>query len=90
MTSLHDNTARSRYELEEQGHVAYADYRREGGRLYIDYVFSPPPLRGQGTAGRLMSAIGETARAQGLKITPICGYAGAWLAASKAYGDLVG
>jgi predicted GNAT family acetyltransferase len=29
------------------------------------------------------------ARAEGLKITPICGYAAAWLARSQAFGDLV-
>jgi predicted GNAT family acetyltransferase len=88
MSSL--RTGPSRFELDEDGHTAYADYRRDGGRLYIDYVFSPPPLRGTGAAGRLMTLIGEHARDQGLKITPICGYAAAWLARSKTFGDLVG
>ena len=90
MSSLQNNASRSRYELEEDGHVAYADYRLDGERLYIDYVFSPPPLRGAGTAGRLMAALSEDARSRGLKITPICGYAAAWLARSKDFRDLVG
>lgn len=78
-----------RYETEEQGLVSYADYRREGDRLYIDYVFTPVPLRGSGASGRLMEAVAAEARRNGLKITPICGYAAAWLKRSAEFRDLV-
>ena len=87
-TALHDTGAR--YEIVEDGRTVYADYRRQGERLYIDYVFSPVELRGTGASGCLMTAIGETARADGMRITPICGYAAAWLRRSKEFGDLVG
>ena len=51
MANVTDNTVAGRYELIEADQIAYADYRLEGGRLIIDYVFSPPALRGAGTAG---------------------------------------
>jgi predicted GNAT family acetyltransferase len=89
MPGLRDNPRLSRFELDEQGFTAHADYRRSDGRLIIDYVESPPPLRGAGTAGRLMTAIAEEARREGLKIVPICGYAAAWLKRNRAYSDLV-
>jgi predicted GNAT family acetyltransferase len=79
----------ARYEMDEQGLTSYADYRREGQRLYVDYVFAPPELRGTGASGRLMAALSADARAKDLKITPICGYAAAWLRRSKEFGDLV-
>ena len=79
-----------RYEMDEQGLTSWADYRASGGRLYMNHVESPPALRGTGAAGRLMAALSADARAKGLKITPICGYAAAWLRRSKAFGDLVG
>ena len=79
-----------RYEIVEQGETVYADYRRQGERLYIDYVFSPIPLRGSGASGRLMAALAADARAKNLKITPICGYAAAWLRRSHEFRDLVG
>ena len=79
-----------RYEMDEGGLTSYADYRREGGRLYVDYVFAPPDLRGTGASGRLMQALAEDARAKGLRITPICGYASAWLRRSAEFRDLVG
>jgi hypothetical protein len=78
-----------RYEMDEQGSTSYADYRRSGERLYIDYVFAPPELRGTGASGRLMAALSADARQKGLKITPICGYAAAWLRRSKEFADLV-
>ena len=79
-----------RYEMDEQGLTSWADVRRAGERLYIDHVESPPSLRGTGAAGRLMAAIAADARAKQLRITPICGYAAAWLRRSKEFGDLVG
>lgn len=87
MTELRD--AGTRYEMDEQGETSYADYRLEGARLYIDYVFSPPALRGTGASGRLMTTLALEARARGWTITPICGYAAAWLKRSTEFRDLV-
>jgi len=80
----------ARYEMDEQGLTSWADYRRSGDRLYIDHVESPVALRGTGAAGRLMAALAADARSKNLRLTPICGYAAAWLRRSKAFGDLVG
>ena len=90
MPNVTDNEARNRFELEEQGMTAYADYRREGGRLYIDYVFAPVPLRGKGTSDRLMHGVATAAREGGQRIIPICGYAATWLRRHREYADLLG
>lgn len=79
-----------RYEMVEQGQTVYADYRRQGDRLYIDYVFSPVTLRGTGASGRLMTAVAQKARDENLWVTPICGYAATWLRRSPEFRDLVG
>lgn len=78
-----------RFEMDEQGLTTYADYRLQADRLYIDYVFAPVPLRGTGASDRLMKAIGAEAKARGLKIVPICGYAGTWLRRSHDFRDLL-
>lgn len=87
MSELRDTG--DRYEMDEEGLTSYADYRRTGERMYIDYVFSPVPLRGTGASGRLMAALAADAKAKGLKVTPICGYAAAWLRRSHEFRDLV-
>ena len=90
MADVVDNAARNRFELVENGLTAYADYRRQDGRLIIPYVESPPALRGTGTAGRLMEGVLAAARTEGLKVTPICGYAAAYIRRHREHHDLLG
>lgn len=66
MTSaVTDNAARQRFELVEDGFTAFANYRRSGSNLVIPHVEAPPPLRGKGTAARLMEGVAALARATG-------------------------
>ena len=88
-STLRNNVNSSRYEWDEQGMTSWADYRLVGDRLYIDHVEAPAPLRGTGASGRLMAALAADARERGLRITPICGYAAAWLRRSPEFRDLV-
>jgi predicted GNAT family acetyltransferase len=52
-------------------------------------VESPPSLRGTGAAGRLMQGVTELARAQNLRIVPICSYAAAWMRRHRDSQDLL-
>ncbi len=78
-TAIRDDQETSRYELEVDGQVVFAIYRRDGSTVYIRHVEAPPSLRGTGAAGRLMAGIVELARAQHLHIVPLCSYAAAWM-----------
>jgi predicted GNAT family acetyltransferase len=84
-----DNPARRRFELEEAGHLAFADYRREPGRLVIPHVEAAPELRGTGAAGRLMEGVLAVVRAEGLKVLPLCSYADAYIRRHKEHQDLL-
>ncbi|MDR3507550.1 MAG: GNAT family N-acetyltransferase [Caulobacteraceae bacterium] len=88
-TPVIDNADRHRFELTELGAVAFADYRREPGRLIIPHVEAPMALRGGGTAGRLMAGVVAHARAEGAKIVPLCSYAAAWLKRRPEHEDVV-
>jgi predicted GNAT family acetyltransferase len=85
-----DNKNDRRFELEENGLVAFASYHRTGPHVVIPHVESPPALRGIGTAGRLMQGIVERARAEGLRITPTCSYAHTWFRRHKDAQDVLG
>jgi len=89
MSDVTDNAALSRFELEEQGQTAFADYRRQGDILVIPHVEAPVALRGTGTAGRLMEGLLTLARQRGEKIRPVCGYAVAYIRRHKEWQDLV-
>jgi predicted GNAT family acetyltransferase len=88
-SAVRDNKALHRFELEEEGLVAFADYRRTGDILTIPHVEAPIALRGQGTAGRLMSGLLDIVRAEGLRVIPTCPYAEAFIRRHKHYQDLI-
>jgi len=89
MSDLVDNAERSRFELNVEGQTVFANYRRSEAVLTILWVEAPPALRGTGAAGQLMTLVAGHARSEGVKVVPVCGYAAAWLRASKTYRDLV-
>ena len=88
MSEVTDNAAASRFELSEEGKLAYANYLLQGNILVIPHVEADPALRGKGAAGRLMVGILEIARERKLKVQPICSYAVAYLQRHPEYHDL--
>lgn len=73
------NEAKSRFELEKNDLVVFADFERHGKALIIRYVESPPELRGTGAASELMQHIVNYARDEGFSINPVCSYAASWI-----------
>jgi predicted GNAT family acetyltransferase len=84
-----DNKEESRFEREENGLLAWANYRIRDGQYQIPHVEADPPLRGTGAAGRLMQEIVEHARVQQLVIVPRCSYARAWFARHPEAQDVL-
>ena len=87
--AVSDNAVQQRYELEIDGQVVFATYRRDGDVVRIRHVEAPVALRGTGAADRLMHGIAAKARAEGLKLVPLCGYAYAWLRRHREYQELL-
>lgn len=89
MAEITDNTARCRFELVEEGKLAFADYHLNGNLLILPHVEADPELRGKGAAGRLMAAVLELARERGWRVRPVCGYAAAYIARHPEQTDLL-
>jgi len=85
---VRDNRELQRFEMPVESDVVFANYRRQPGRLVITYVEAPPSLRGTGAAGRLMQGVLEQARADQVKVLPLCGYARAWMQRHPEFKDL--
>ena len=84
-----DNRARNRFELEQDGEVAVAEYQREKGLVIFTHTRVPPALEGRGVGSRLARGALDAVRAEGLKVLPLCPFIKAYIAKHEAYQDLL-
>jgi predicted GNAT family acetyltransferase len=85
-----DNEQLHRFELEENGHLVFANYRTHDNRCVITHVEADPELRGTGAASRLMEAIVARAKENNFKLVPRCWYAVVWFARHPEMSDMIG
>ena len=71
------------------GGEVWVDYARQGDTLALLHVEADPALRGAGAAGKVMQALADYGRAEGLKFRPRCSYAVAWFHRHKDAQDLL-
>ena len=57
--------------------------------IIVDHTHVSDELRGQGAGGRMLAALTDWARREGIKIIPLCPYAKAQMEKNEAYYDLI-
>ena len=88
-SNVRDNTELHRFELDAEGHVAFSNYKRAGSVLTILHTETPKALEGRGIGSALMRGVLDSARAQGLKVDPVCPFAKAYIERHPEYADLL-
>lgn len=88
--TVRDNRAHHRFELDADGEMAFADYRREGGVLTVMHTEVPKRLEGRGIGSRLVAGILTIARAEGLTVVPHCSFVKAYIKRHPQHADLLG
>jgi predicted GNAT family acetyltransferase len=88
--SVRDNKAQSRFELDFESNVAFANYRRAPSTVIITHTETPRGLRGRGIASELIQGALELIRADGLKVVAGCGFVVDYLRKHPEFADLVG
>jgi uncharacterized protein len=88
--SVRDNKAKSRFELDVEGAVAFANYRLTPSTVIITHTETPRPLRGRGIASELVKGALQMIRADGLKVVGACGFVVDYLQKHPEYADMVG
>jgi predicted GNAT family acetyltransferase len=88
MSTVRDNTTLSRFELDVEGAVAFANYRRAPGTVIITHTETPRALRGRGNASELVKGALELIRADGLKVVAGCGFVVDYLHKHPEFSDL--
>lgn len=83
------NPAASRFEAFVDGALLRADYRMSGRVMHIVHTEVPHALEGRGLAGQVVRAALDYARANGLKVDPVCGYVRAYMRRHRETQDLL-
>jgi predicted GNAT family acetyltransferase len=88
--SVRDNKAKSRFELDVEGAVAFANYRLTPTTVIITHTETPRPLPGRGIASELVQGALQLIRADGLKVVAGCGFVVDYLHKHPEFADIVG
>ena len=89
MSDVHDNTEEHRFELSEQGHIAYAQYRVQGDVITFTHTIVPSALQGMGVGSRLIEGALADVRDHGLKVDPQCSFVAAYIAKHEEWRDVL-
>jgi predicted GNAT family acetyltransferase len=89
MDAIRDNEAEHRFEMNAEGELAVAYYRRSPGSIILTHTEVPAALQGRGIASRLVRGVLESARAEGLKVVPRCSFVAAYINRHPEFADLV-
>jgi predicted GNAT family acetyltransferase len=90
MAPVRDNKAHSRFELDVEGGLAFANYRLTPSAVIITHTETPRALRGHGIASELVAGALELVRADGRKVIAGCSFVVDYLRKHPEYADLVG
>jgi uncharacterized protein len=90
MTAVRDDKAKSRFELDVEGAVAFANYRLAPGTVIITHTETPRNLRGRGIASELVRGALGLIRADGLRVVAGCGFVVDYLQKHPEFADLAG
>ena len=84
-----DETARC-FVLEVEGQICRLRFSIDGPVASFTSVHVPDAMGGRGIAGQLTQYALDWARAQGLKVRPVCPYVARWIERHRPYQDLLG
>lgn len=88
--TVRDNKTRSRFELEAEGGLAFANYRLTPSAVIITHTETPSNLRGRGIASELVKGALGLIRADRLKVIAGCGFVVDYLRKHPEFADIVG
>lgn len=86
---VRDNAARSRYELDVDGHIAFVDYRLQPDKILLMHTEVPSELGGRGVGSKLARGTLEAVRARGLRAEIRCDFLEAYVKKHPEYADIV-
>lgn len=76
---LTDNVQTARFELALQGEIAFIDYKKKSGKLYLIHTEVPTKLEGNGVGTALVEKTLRYAKENNLQVVPLCSFVQSYL-----------
>ena len=89
MSDIINNTAKRRYELAVDGHIAATYYEIADGVITFVHTEVPPELGGKGIGSKLIKGALDRVRTDGLKVIAQCPFVKGWIDKHADYADLL-
>lgn len=89
MTDIVNNSAKHRYELAIEGHIAATYYKLADGVITFIHTEVPPELGGKGIGSKLIQGALDQVRAAGLKVIAQCPFVKGYIEKHPEYADLL-
>jgi predicted GNAT family acetyltransferase len=83
-----DNVERHQFEMDVPGGIAFLVYKRAGNRLHLLHAEVPLALRGRGWGARLVKAVLEKVRDEGVVVVPHCWFVREYMEHNPEYDEL--
>lgn len=82
------NEAAKRFEVAVEGELALIQYIRAGERIVFTHTEVPEALEGQGIAKRMAYIALEYAKAEGLRVQPLCPFMARYIREHPEYQSI--
>ena len=76
---VRDNPASDRFELAVDGETAFLEYERTGDAIRFKHTEVPTAFRGRGLGEQLVKGALDLARAEDLRVVPVCPFVRAYM-----------
>ena len=87
--NITNNEEAQQFEARVNGLRAFLTYHRFPGRIVLNHTEVPQPLEGKGLAAKLARTALDFARANHLRVVPLCRYVSLFIRKHAEYHDLV-
>jgi predicted GNAT family acetyltransferase len=88
MSQIQDNPAASRFELLEDGVIAFVAYRKDGNRIVLTHTEVPDVMAGRGVGSKLVHGVLDQLRSCGAVVVPQCEFVAAYIERHPEFRDL--
>ena len=83
------NVEENRFQVEIESHLAVLEYDRDDSVIRFTHTGVPSALEGRGLGSKLVRAGLDYARAQGLRVVPVCSFVAGYIQKKPEYQDLL-